>query len=1067
MRYLLCIFFALLALGCGDPKAGGVDSHSHQGGQAGESEHAHDGEHGEQDHEREQGEHEEGFVTLTEAQRKEVGLETSVPQEARAQSAPRTGRVEADPDRRVIVSPQVEGTVKHLPIIIGSQVHRGDTLAVLDSPEIVELMGEYHNAQVEVDLASKELRNTESLLSLGDESRREVEEAELQLAEATARRDAVQARLESARLAHERLRTLRAEGIASSQQVEEALANRSALEAELRQASTAITIARQHLERERRVSGSQLRRKAETFPAEATLARARENLKHLEERLLQLGASLEEDGGVILTSPIDGQVIARPVTRGQMVKAGDTVAELVDPSQVWVIIDLVRADLGSVKVSISTFYNRMELVERTLHTVSKNLVEGAVLVVIVLFVFLGDIRAALVVSSIIPFSFLFAATLMVRTGVSGNLMSLGALDFGLIVDGAVVMTEHTVAALALMSAKGSMSERVGRACRDMARPMVFGLGIIVAVYLPLLALTGLEGKMFRPMALTVVYALLGSMILSFTLVPVLLSLVLKKEQDHRLPWIVRLVNPLYQSVLDRVLAFPKLTVLAALLPLGVSILWATRLGAVFLPELDEGSLALQAIRIPSVSLSTSLVGTERIEKALKEFPEVVSVVSKTGRPDLATDPMGVEISDIIVTLKPPAEWSVSSKEELVSLMRERLEAIPGINFSFSQPIELRVEELISGSRSDVALQIFGEDLEEMAGLGSKLVARLQELPGAQDVALEAIGGVPYLQLEVDRTAASRYGIPPSEVLDIIAILFGQQTLSTVLEGERRFPVVATLPKAYLATPEALTSLRISTPSGAYIPLSAVVKTVAEPGMAQVNRVNGQRRAVISMNYDGEDLVGFVERAREVTAEVLPPGVVTQWGGEFQNYERAKGRLAILVPSVMAGILCLLWMNLGRVAWALVIFLNVPFAAVGGVIALGLRGMPFSISAGVGFLTLFGVAVLNGLVLMAAVQEESQRGGAWLEIVRRAAESRLRPVLMTALVASLGFLPMALASGSGAEVQKPLATVVIGGLISSTLLTLALLPSLLSLLPGKAEQKAPTGDAPRSGPLIDV
>lgn len=350
MRYLLCIFFALLALGCGDPKAGGVDSHSHQGGQAGESEHAHDGEHGEQDHEREQGEHEEGFVTLTEAQRKEVGLETSVPQEARAQSAPRTGRVEADPDRRVIVSPQVEGTVKHLPIIIGSQVHRGDTLAVLDSPEIVELMGEYHNAQVEVDLASKELRNTESLLSLGDESRREVEEAELQLAEATARRDAVQARLESARLAHERLRTLRAEGIASSQQVEEALANRSALEAELRQASTAITIARQHLERERRVSGSQLRRKAETFPAEATLARARENLKHLEERLLQLGASLEEDGGVILTSPIDGQVIARPVTRGQMVKAGDTVAELVDPSQVWVIIDLVRADLGSVKV---------------------------------------------------------------------------------------------------------------------------------------------------------------------------------------------------------------------------------------------------------------------------------------------------------------------------------------------------------------------------------------------------------------------------------------------------------------------------------------------------------------------------------------------------------------------------------------------------------------------------------------------------------------------------------------------------------------------------------------------
>ena len=697
-------------------------------------------------------------------------------------------------------------------------------------------------------------------------------------------------------------------------------------------------------------------------------------------------------------------------------------------------------------VSIDTFYNRMDLVERTLHTVSKNLIEGATLVVIVLFIFLGDIRAALVVSSIIPFSFLFAATLMVQTGVSGNLMSLGALDFGLIVDGAVVMTEHTVAALALMTATGTMAERVGKACRDMARPMVFGLGIIVAVYLPLLALTGLEGKMFRPMALTVVYALVGSMILSFTLVPVLLSLVLKKEQSHKLPWIVRLVNPIYQRVLAWVLAFPKSTIIMALVPLVVSLFWATRLGAVFLPELDEGSLALQAIRIPSISLTNSLVGTARIEKALKEFPEVISVVSKTGRPDLATDPMGVEISDILIDLKPHAEWNVSSKEELVSLMRERLEAIPGIAFSFSQPIELRVEELISGSRSDVALQIFGEDLDEMAKVGAKVVSRLQKLPGAQDVALEAIGGVPYLQLEVDRTAASRYGIPPGEILDIIANLFGQQALSTVLEGERRFPVVATVPKSYLATPESLTTLRITTPAGAYVPLSAVVTTVAEPGMAQVNRVNGQRRAVISMNYDGSDLVGFVKQAQTATAEVLPPGVVTKWGGEFQNYERAKGRLMILVPSVMAGILCLLWMNLGRMSWALVIFLNVPFAAVGGIIALGLRGMAFSISAGVGFLTLFGVAVLNGLVLMAAVQEEVHREGPWLEKVRRAAESRLRPVLMTALVASLGFLPMALATGSGAEVQKPLATVVIGGLISSTLLTLALLPSLLSLLP---------------------
>jgi cobalt-zinc-cadmium resistance protein CzcA len=515
--------------------------------------------------------------------------------------------------------------------------------------------------------------------------------------------------------------------------------------------------------------------------------------------------------------------------------------------------------------------------------------------------------------------------------------------------------------------------------------------------------------------------------------------------------------PIYERVLGWVLIHPKPTTTLALLPFIISLLWASRLGAVFLPELDEGSLALQAIRIPSVSLTSSLTSAGRVERALKEFPEVIAVVSKTGRPDLATDPMGVEISDIIITLKPPSEWTVSSKDELVDKMRERLESLPGINFSFSQPIELRVEELISGSRSDVALQIFGENLEDMAKLGNQVVQRLQKLPGAQDVSLEAIGGVPYLNLEIDRQAASRYQIPPGEILELISTLLGQQPLSTVLEGERRFPVVATIPNEYKLNAEILSTLKIRTPDGAFVPLGAVVRLVPTSGMAQVNRVNGQRRAVISMNFDGGDLVGFVKQAQAATAEVLPPGIVTHWGGEFQNYERAKGRLSILVPAVMAGILCLLWMNLGRVSWALLIFLNVPFAAVGGIIALGLRGMPFSISAGVGFLTLFGVAVLNGLVLMAAVMEEAQANHPWLEVVRRAAESRLRPVLMTALVASLGFLPMALATGAGAEVQKPLATVVIGGLISSTLLTLCLLPSLLTLLPSRPTEMTSVED----------
>jgi heavy metal efflux system protein len=695
-------------------------------------------------------------------------------------------------------------------------------------------------------------------------------------------------------------------------------------------------------------------------------------------------------------------------------------------------------------VSIDTFYDRTELVDRTLATVKRNLLEGAILVIIILFVFLGNFRAALVVASVIPMSFLGAAFLMVHTGVSGNLMSLGALDFGLIVDGAVVMAEHTIAALAILGGGGKLLDNIKSSCSEVARPLVFGLGIIIAVYLPLLALTGLEGKMFRPMALTVVYALVGSMILSFTLVPVLLSFVLRKDMKDTEPFVVRLLRKPYEKLLDLALGKPVMVVVTALIPLMLSVLLASRLGAVFLPELDEGAIAIQAIRIPSVSLSNSMGTASLIEAAVKEFPEVRSVISKTGRPDLATDPMGVEISDIIVSLQPSSQWEVANKEELVDKIRERLEAIPGINFSFSQPIELRVEELLSGSRSDVALQIYGEDLNELATVGQKVVERLQRLDGAQDVALEQISGVPYLNLTVDRAATARYGIPASEVLEVIALALGRQPISTVIEGERIFPVVAKLPESYLQSPESLKTLSIKAPDSGYIPLSSLVNFEVVDGVAQVNRVNGQRRATVSMNFDGQDLVGFVKRAQAATEEVLPGGFVTEWGGEFQNFQRASARLIILVPLVMGGILFLLWLDMRRLGPALVIYLNIPFAAVGGIFALVLRGLPFSISAGVGFLTLFGVAVLNGLVLMSAVNKETAVSQSWHETLKLAAMSRLRPVLMTALVASLGFLPMALSTGAGAEVQKPLATVVIGGLITSTILTLLVLPSVLKL-----------------------
>lgn len=706
-------------------------------------------------------------------------------------------------------------------------------------------------------------------------------------------------------------------------------------------------------------------------------------------------------------------------------------------------VQQLRTQLPS-GVEIDTFYDRTELVDRTLHTVRTNLLEGALLVVLVLFLFLGNLRAALVVALVIPMSFLGAAVLMVQTGVSGNLMSLGALDFGLIVDGAVVMAEHAVAALALARAM-PLKERVEEACTEVARPLMFGLIIIIAVYLPLLALSGLEGKMFRPMALTVVYALAGSMLLSFTLVPVLLSLVLKSGEQLSEPPVMRLLVTPYRAALSWALAHSRVVVMAALIPLILVAALATRLGAVFLPELDEGSLAIQAIRIPSVSLTNSLESAHFIERALKELPEVRAVVSKTGRPDLATDPMGVEISDIIVTLTPVENWESPDKESLVQKIRERLESLPGIKFSFSQPIELRVEELISGSRSDVTLQIYGEDLMELAELGEKVASRLQTLEGAQDVALEQIGGVPYLNLKVNRTATARHGIPAGELLDLVSVGMGRQPLTSVQEGERMFPVVARLPHSYLKDAESLRSLPIKVPEGGFLPLGAMLEFETTEGLAQINRVNGQRRAVVSMNYTGQDLVGFVNRARLAASEVIPAGYATVWGGEFENFQRASRRLSLLLPLVMGGIFFLLWLNLGRLDTSLVISLNIPFAAVGGVIALAVRGMPFSISAGVGFLTLFGVAVLNGLVLMNAVEKEcAAEGDAWKDVLHRAATSRLRPVLMTALVASLGFLPMALSQGAGAEVQRPLATTVIGGLVTSTVLTLLVLPSVLNL-----------------------
>ena len=694
-------------------------------------------------------------------------------------------------------------------------------------------------------------------------------------------------------------------------------------------------------------------------------------------------------------------------------------------------------------VYLETFYNRMDLVERTVNTVKSNLLEGAILVIVVLLLFLGNLRAALLVAMTIPMSMLFAVVGMVGFGVSGNLMSLGAIDFGIIVDGAVVLVENTMKRLEDCQDRKQVLPIVLSSAKEVVRPIVFGVLIIGVVYVPLLGLQGMEGKTFQPMAFTVVAALLGSLILSLTFVPVLASMVLRpagESGSHEPAFVEKLRNfyrPALRWCLDHTV--PLAGVSVALFALSLLIL--SRLGSVFLPRLDEGALAIQLSRLPSVSLTRSLEMAQQVEQALLEFPEVETVVSKTGRPDIATDPMGVELTDMVITLKPPAEWKHSSRESLVEDMEARLQQIPGVGLSFSQPIELRVSELISGVRSDVAMKIFGDDLEVLKETADKVARKLSKVPGAADVRVEPVAGLPYINLEIDRDAAFRLGLTVEDILQIMEHSCGGQRVGLLYKGDRRFPIVTLMKGASTADISTLGEVRVPLPNGKTVPLREVTREVREAGVAQVSRENGQRRIVVEANVRGRDLVGFVEDAKKATESLLPPGYFPEWGGQFENFERARPRLLLLVPLSLAMIFFLLFSSVESVGVAGLIFFNVPFAITGGVFALALRDLPFSISAGVGFIALFGVAVLNGLVMASQIRQYRTDGQSNRDAVENGAIDRLRPVLMTATVASLGFLPMALASGAGAEVQKPLATVVIGGLLTSTTMTLFVLPTL--------------------------
>ncbi len=698
-------------------------------------------------------------------------------------------------------------------------------------------------------------------------------------------------------------------------------------------------------------------------------------------------------------------------------------------------------------VSIETFYDRTKLVDRTVRTIKKNLIEGGVLVVLVLLLILGNVRAGLIVASAIPLSMLAAFILMNRFGISGNLMSLGAIDFGLIVDGSVVMVENILRHLESRDASTSALESIQLAAREIARPVAFAVGIIVIVYLPILTLEGVEGRMFKPMAFTVVFALLGSLFLALTVMPVLATFFLAHTKVSHQTWIMRQLEMFYKRVLALAQTHPRKIFSTALVLFWGALLLFMTLGSEFVPRLDEGSIALQVWRLPSVGLKRAVRDTTLVERALLErFPhEIETVVSKTGRAEIATDPMGIDVSDVFVMLRPRDQWHrVADKGALIEEMDRVLNAaVPGVKFSYSQPIELRVQELIAGVRSDIAVKIFGDDMSVLAEVGDAVARALNSVPGAADVKVEQVAGLPNVMVRVNRQQSARYGVDAKSILELVEAARAGVDVGVVIEGQPRFPLAVTLSGPSVQDLAGLRALPVMTRSGTLLPLGQVAEVTQELGVNQISREAVSRRIVVEANVRGRDLGSFAQAAQDkVAAEVeLPPGYHLQWGGQFENLARASARLRIVVPVALSLIFVLLYLSFHSLSLAGLVYLNVPLAIIGGVAALWARGMPFSISAGVGFIALFGVAVLNGVVMVTHIQQLRREGLEPREAACRGALDRLRPVLMTAMVASLGFVPMALAGSAGAEVQRPLATVVIGGLISATLLTLVVLPAV--------------------------
>ena len=763
----------------------------------------------------------------------------------------------------------------------------------------------------------------------------------------------------------------------------------------------------------------------------------------------------ETDGTTILVRDLASVCIAPMTRQGAVTRdgRGEIVTGLVmmlvgENSRE--VVTAAKARLSEIEsilpkgVRLDVTYDRAALIGRTLTTVLTNLTEGGMLVVLVLLLMLGNLRAGIIVALAIPLSMLFATNVMLTTGVTASLMSLGAIDFGLIVDSSVIMVENCIRKLSHENGDIKHEKIILDAAVEVRKPTMFGELIIAVVFLPILLLEGTEGKLFRPMAMTVLFALGGSLILSLTFMPAMASLFLPKKMDEKDVFLVRVVKWFYVPMVTRTIKHPFVTVATALTVFVVSLPMAYYLGAEFMPRLEEGDMLVEAVRLPSATLEGSVEMSTQIEKLLKKFPEVRTVFSKTGRPEIANDVMGVHQTDVWVLLHPVHDWpNPKTRDELIKEMSTMLTSnVPGVAFGFTQPIEMRVDELVAGVKADVAVLLYGDDMNLLGQKGKEIEAVLRTIPGAVDVKADFQANLETLTVETKPEALAQYGVDAQTVLDVVASLGGHQ-VGQVFEGRARYPIMVRIPKGWREKMSLLEQIPVTDLAGQTVPLKELADIRLEETPPSIEHEGNRRRTFISANVRGRDIASFVSEAQKIVPEkvVLPAGYEIRWGGDFENLQSASLRLAIITPIVLLIILLLLHTSLGSMRLALLIFLAVPMAASGGVIALYLREMPFSISAGVGFIALFGVAVLNGLVWISAAEGLRNTGMALDAVCNETALIRLRPVLMTALVASLGFLPMALSTSDGAEMQRPLATVVIGGLITSTLLTSLVIPCI--------------------------